>query len=113
MLVSLSLAQSHTFYRSEPKKHGFLDINQAVQSIVSCKEFRDEIIEILKHNYEHINFVDKKNEFPFVCPLDLHCTYSTDQILAAFGFWNEDKAPAFREGVKYFEIRKRIFSLLR
>ncbi|MBP1896882.1 DUF3427 domain-containing protein [Paenibacillus lactis] len=96
----------YTFYRSEPKKHGFLDINQAVQSIVSCKEFRDEIIEILKHNYEHINFVDKKNEFPFVCPLDLHCTYSTDQILAAFGFWNEDKAPAFREGVKYFEDKK-------
>ncbi|MHA2854214.1 DUF3427 domain-containing protein [Paenibacillus lautus] len=96
----------YTFYRSEPKKQGFLDINQAVQSIVSCKEFRDEIIEILKHNYEHINFVDKKNEFPFVCPLDLHCTYSTDQILAAFGFWNEDKAPAFREGVKYFEDKK-------
>lgn len=96
----------YTFYRSEPKKHGFLDINQAVQSIVSCKEFRDEIIEILKHNYEHINFVDKKNEFPFVCPLDLHCIYSTDQILAAFGFWNEDKAPAFREGVKYFEDKK-------
>ncbi|WP_342575201.1 DUF3427 domain-containing protein [Paenibacillus sp. FSL M8-0142] len=96
----------YTFYRSEPKKHGFLDINQAIQSIVSCKEFRDEIIEILKHNYEHINFVDKKNEFPFVCPLDLHCTYSTDQILAAFGFWNEDKSPAFREGVKYFEDKK-------
>lgn len=96
----------YTFYRSEPKKQGFQDINQAVQSIVSCKEFRNEIIEILKHNYEHINFVDKKNEFPFVCPLDLHCTYSTDQILAAFGFWNEDKAPAFREGVKYFEDKK-------
>lgn len=96
----------YTFYRSEPKKQGFLDINQAVQSIVSCKEFRDEIIEILKHNYAHINFVDKKNELPFVCPLDLHCTYSTDQILAAFGFWNEEKAPAFREGVKYFEDKK-------
>ncbi|WP_339221911.1 DUF3427 domain-containing protein [Paenibacillus sp. FSL W7-1332] len=96
----------YTFYRSEPKKQGFLDINQAIQSIVSYKEFRDEIIEILKHNYAHINFVDKKNEFPFVCPLDLHCTYSTDQILAAFGFWNEEKAPAFREGVKYFEDKK-------
>ncbi len=24
-------------------------------------------------------------------------------MLAAFGFWNEEKAPAFREGVKYFE----------
>lgn len=96
----------YTFYRSEPKKQGFQGINQAVQSIVSCKEFRDEIVEILKHNYAHINFVDKKNEFPFVCALDLHCTYSADQILAAFGFWNEEKAPAFREGVKYLEDKK-------
>ncbi|MEC0259732.1 DUF3427 domain-containing protein [Paenibacillus lautus] len=96
----------YTFYRSEPKKQGFQGINQTVQSIVSCKEFRDEIVEILKHNYAHINFVDKKNEFPFVCALDLHCTYSTDQILAAFGFWNEEKAPAFREGVKYLEDKK-------
>lgn len=93
----------YTFYRTEPKKQGFKDIHQGVQSIVSCKMFRDEIIEILKYNLAHIDFVDKKNEFPYVCPLDLHCKYSTDQVLAAFGFWNEEKAPAFREGVKYFE----------
>jgi superfamily II DNA or RNA helicase len=93
----------YTFYRSEPQKQGFEDIHQAVQSIISCEMFRDEIIEIFKYNYAHIEFVDKQNEFPYACPLDLHCKYSTDQVLAAFGFWNEEKAPAFREGVKYFE----------
>lgn len=36
-------------------------------------------------------------------PLDLHCDYSTDVIMAAFGYYNEEKKPAFREGVKYFE----------
>ncbi|MCG7408975.1 DUF3427 domain-containing protein [Paenibacillus sp. ACRRX] len=93
----------YTFYRSEPKKQGFHDIIEGVQSIVSCKMFRDEILEILKYNYAHINFVDKQNEFPYACPLDLHCKYSMDQVLAAFDFWNEDNAPAFREGVKYFD----------
>lgn len=64
----------------------YQDIDNAVQSIVSCKMFKDEIIEVLKYNYAHIHFVDKRNEFPYVCPLDLHCAYSTDQVLAAFVF---------------------------
>ena len=33
----------------------------------------------------------------------MHSNYSTNQILAAFGYYNEEKSPAFREGVKYFE----------
>lgn len=93
----------YTFYRSEPKKQGFEDIEHGIRFIVSCSAFRNEIIEILKYNLENIDFVDESNDFPYACPLDLHCKYSVDQILAAFGFWNEDKAPSFREGVKYFE----------
>ncbi|EFM10650.1 type III restriction protein res subunit [Paenibacillus curdlanolyticus YK9] len=93
----------YTFYRSEPKKQGFDSIEQGIAFIVSCKEFKEEIIEILQYNAMHIDFVDESNDFPFACPLDLHCKYSTDQVLAAFGLWNTHKAPAFREGVKYFE----------
>ncbi|WP_281884800.1 DUF3427 domain-containing protein [Paenibacillus sp. YYML68] len=93
----------YTFYRSEPHKQGFRDVQQAVQTITACKPFREEMIEVLKYNEAHLRFVDRRNELPYACPLDLHCTYSTDQVLAAFGYWNEEKAPAFREGVKYFE----------
>lgn len=96
----------YTFYTTAPQKQGFKDVHQAVQRMVSCKMFRDEIIEILKYNLAHLDFVDKKNEFPYVCPLDLHCKYSTSQVLAAFGFWNDEKAPAFREGAKYFEDKR-------
>lgn len=93
----------YTFYRSEPKKQGFNNIEDGIQFIVSCPAFRDEIIDILKYNVAHIDFVDESNEFPYACPIDIHCKYSTDQVLAAFGFWNEEKAPSFREGVKHFE----------
>ncbi|MBP1995825.1 DUF3427 domain-containing protein [Paenibacillus eucommiae] len=93
----------YTFYRSEPQKQGFNTIEQGVQFIISCPAFRNEIIDILTYNYEHIDFVDESNDFPYTCPLDLHCKYSTDQVLAGFGFWNGEKAPSFREGVKYFE----------
>ncbi|CAM4410918.1 DUF3427 domain-containing protein [Paenibacillus alkaliterrae] len=96
----------YTFYRSEPKKQGFTDIEQGIWSIIACEAFKDEILDILKYNSTHIDFVDKRNELPYACPLDLHCKYSIDQVLAAFGFWNEEKAPSFREGVKYFEDKK-------
>jgi hypothetical protein len=64
------------------------------------------VIDILKYNLGEIDFVDKINELPYACPLDLHCKYSMDQVLAGFGYWNEDSAPSFREGVKYFEDKK-------
>lgn len=96
----------YTFYRAEPSKLGFNDIEEGIQAVLASAQFKDEILDILKYNEEHLDFVDKKHEFPFTCPLDIHCSYSMDQILAAFGYWNEDKAPTFREGVKYFETEK-------
>lgn len=96
----------YTFYRSEPGKQGFDSVEAALEMILACKEFREEIVEILKYNLEHLNFVDLGSPFNFTCPLDIHCSYSTDQIMAAFGYYNEEKAPIFREGVKYFEDKK-------
>lgn len=95
----------YTFYRTEPKKQDYESIVDGIQAILSNATFRAEILDILKYNNSHIDFVDKKNSFPYSCPLDLHCKYSTDQILSAFGFWNNEKAPSFREGVKYFESK--------
>ncbi|WP_028612294.1 DUF3427 domain-containing protein [Paenibacillus harenae] len=96
----------YTFYRSAPVNQGFEDIEHGIRSVVTCKAFMDEILDILRYNSRHIDFVDKRNELPYACPLDLHCKYSTDQVLAAFGYWNEEKAPSFREGVKYFEDKR-------
>lgn len=93
----------YTLYRSEPSKMGFDSIEQGVQAALACSYFRAEVIAILKINLSSIDFVDQRNDFPYACPLDLHCRYSMDQVLAAFGYWNEERAPSFREGVKYFE----------
>lgn len=96
----------YTFFRAEPSKLGFNDIEEGIHSVLACPQFKDEIMDIIKYNEEHLDFVDKQHELPFTCPLDIHCSYSMDQILAAFGYWNEEKAPTFREGVKYFESEK-------
>lgn len=96
----------YTFYRSTPEKNGFESIEDGVAQILACPQFREEIVDIFKYNAAHLDFVDKKNEFPFPCPIDIHCTYTLDQVLAGFGYWNEEQAPTFREGVKYFEAEK-------
>ncbi|SDF33519.1 Helicase conserved C-terminal domain-containing protein [Fontibacillus panacisegetis] len=96
----------YTFYRSAPEKNGFESIEDGVARIMTYPQFREEIVDIFKYNAAHLDFVDKKNEFPFTCPIDLHCSYTMDQVLAGFGYWNEEQAPTFREGVKYFEAEK-------
>jgi len=91
----------YSFYRSEPSKQGFRHIDEGLQFILSSEVFRSEIVDILRYNNAHLDFVAKPNTFPFPCPLEVHCRYSIDQVLAAFGYWNEEKAQTFREGVLY------------
>ena len=66
----------------------------------------EEVIEILQYNYLHIDFVDKSLDLGFICPIDLHCDYSRDQIMVALEYFNENKKPIFREGVKHFKEKK-------
>jgi hypothetical protein len=64
---------------------------------------KSEVLEILDYNRRHVGFVAGANEYSFICPLDLHCQYNTNQIMAAFGLFSETESPEFREGVKYFD----------
>ena len=57
-----------------------------------------ELKELLNYNYNHIDFIDEPVAFGFDCPLDLHCSYTRDQILLALGFM---KPATVREGVKW------------
>lgn len=67
------------------------------------KELCEELAELLKYNYEHIDFVDAPLNLNFDCPLDLYCTYSRDQVLVACDFM---KTSSMREGVKYLPEKK-------
>lgn len=96
----------YTFYNDAPSKVGLSSIKEGINRILNNKNMMEEACEILSYNYKHLEFVDKKVDLGFECPLDLHCDYSTDAIMAAFGYYNEEKKPAFREGVKYFEDNK-------
>ncbi len=57
-----------------------------------------ELVALLSYQYSHIDFIDEPVDVGFDCPLDLHCTYTRDQILTALDFL---KPATVREGVKW------------
>ena len=57
-----------------------------------------ELLELLRYRFEQIDFIDEPVDLGFNCPLDLHCTYTRDQLLVALDFM---KPATVREGVKW------------
>ena len=57
-----------------------------------------ELMSLLQYRFEQIDFIDEPVDLGFDCPLDLHCTYTRDQLLVAMDFM---KPATVREGVKW------------
>ena len=57
-----------------------------------------ELLDLLRFRYEQIDFIDEPVDLGFDSPLDLHCTYTRDQLLVAMDFL---KPATVREGVKW------------
>ena len=57
-----------------------------------------ELLDLLRYRYEQIDFIDEPVDLGFDCPLDLHCTFTRDQLLVAMDFL---KPATVREGVKW------------
>ena len=74
-----------------------------VLDLINSPVMMNELLQLLQYRYDSIDFIDTPNSLPYVCPLDVHCTYSRDQLLCALGF---NAFNAVREGVKYLEERK-------
>lgn len=91
----------YTIYQKSAKELGY---NSVIDGIVQLKRnfvMYKELLELLKVCYNRIDFVDEKIDLGFDCPIDLHCTYTRDQLLAAVDYYTYDRTPAMREGVKY------------
>ena len=106
-------------YKPESIDHLFLSIQTLNSQDFSCKTAPDwnddevqdnlyalsdstvllgELMDLLRYRFEQIDFLDAPVDLGFDCPLDLHCTYSRDQLLAALDFM---KPNTVREGVKW------------
>ncbi|MFD2655649.1 DEAD/DEAH box helicase [Gracilibacillus thailandensis] len=96
----------YTFYRKSPEKLGFDSIAEGLHEVLKSNEMKKEIQAIFTYNYRHLELVEKSHDLTFASPLRVHSSYSTDQVLSALGYYNEQQRPEFREGVKYLKDKK-------
>ena len=96
----------YSFFSKPPRDLGFSSIKEGLREILTSQALKDEILQVIEVCFENLRLLEKKSPFDFVSPLRVHAHYTIDQILAAFGYYNEKQKPAFREGVKYFEEEK-------
>lgn len=89
----------YTVWQQPIGEAGFVSLADSMRQILRNSRLTQEIIEILTFNLEHLDFADEPVDLGYDSPLDLHCSYSRDQILAALDYFEDDRKPSMREGV--------------
>lgn len=74
-----------------------------IDTIAQNKVISAEICSLLSFNLHKLDFVDEPVDLGFTHTLDLHCSYTQDQILAALGKSTAQKAYSWREGVLFIK----------
>ena len=74
------------------------EVKTNLNELFNSKVMLGELDDLLSYRYDEIDFIDESVDLGFECPLDLHCSYTRDQILVAMDF---DKPSTVREGVKW------------
>lgn len=74
------------------------EVRDNFYALVDSPVMLAELIDLLKYQYNRIDFIDEPVNLGFDCPLDLHCTYTRDQLLIALDYMTPSN---IREGVKW------------
>jgi len=91
----------YTIWQKPLADCGFNTLMDSIRRIRQNAVMFGELMDLLQYCHEQIDFVDQPVELGFDSPLDLHCTYTRDQILAALDYYTMDRMPTMREGVKF------------
>ena len=79
------------------------EVWESLYALADSPVMLNELIELLKYQYNRIDFIDAPVDVGFDCPLDLYCSYTRDQLLVALDFL---KPGNVREGVKWLKDQK-------
>lgn len=100
----------YSFFNNSPNNIGFKNMIEGINKLFNNPQWKNEALQILEYKKEQIHFIEKENPFSYETPLRTHAHYNTNQIMAAFGYYNNELMPQFREGVKYFsDLKTDIF----
>ncbi|MBP5621890.1 MAG: DUF3427 domain-containing protein, partial [Thermoguttaceae bacterium] len=78
---------------------GFSSYLDGIIKFKKCVDVFEEVYSLLEYCYNHVSVVGTPVPTTYPCPLEVHCTYTRAQILAAFGFIENY---SISEGVTYF-----------
>lgn len=92
-----------TIWQKPLSECGYKSYEESWLDIKRNPTMSSELIALLKYCYDRIDFVDEQVELGFNSPLDLYCTYSRDQVLAALDYL---RPGSVREGVKWLEEKR-------
>lgn len=79
------------------------EVQAHIRSLSESPVLSAELMELLRYRLDHIDFIDEAVDLGFPCPLDLHCTYTRDQLLIAMDWLTPGNV---REGVKWLPDQK-------
>ena len=71
-------------------------------ALSDCPVMLGELIDLLRYKLDEIDFIDIPAGLPCDCPLDVHCSYSRDQLFGGIGFSQAKDS----QGVKYLKEKK-------
>ena len=86
-----------------PQTEGFVNEVDALNTLFCDEYFVNELKDLLTLCKENIVIVGQRPELDFICPLEVYCTYTRAQALAALDFC-EDYSVS--EGVKYLKDKR-------
>ena len=79
------------------------DVRSNLHALADSPVMLEELTDLLRYQLDQIDFIDHPARLPYDCPLDVHCSYTRDQLLVALGFMSPR---TLREGVKYLREKK-------
>ena len=107
---TMLLMLHYTIYQQPVDQAGFGSVLQSLAALHASPTMLGELMDLLRFAFEGIDFIDRPVELGLGRTLDLHCSYTRDQVLTGLGYYTEHRMPDVREGVKYLEgIKLDIF----
>jgi len=95
-----------TLYNKVPIDLEINNMNDMLARLYENREIYKEIVEVLKYNLSNINMIPLKDSLTYDSLLEVHATYTREQILCAFGKNTLTKKYPSQEGVLYVEDKK-------
>jgi superfamily II DNA or RNA helicase len=86
-----------------PVSTAAMDSGSLFAGIVDNPLIQNEVSDLLDYTFKHLEFIPESIDLGFDAPLEVHCTYTRDQIFSALGHYTLHNKPSqgSREGVLF------------